>query len=124
MNFEDYTKETERTAPLLESDFLDQLHMVIGISTEAGELLDTYKKAFAYNKDLDITNIEEELGDQLWYMSNLIRMLGLDFNQILDKNVNKLRVRYKDSFTYEEALNRNLEKERKILENDKENFGE
>lgn len=116
MDFTEYTKETERTAPNLANSFADQLHMVIGISTEAGEILDAYKKAFAYGKDLDIVNIREELGDLLWYMSNLMRFLDIDFEDTLDINVKKLRARYKNGFSEEEALNRNLEKEREILE--------
>ena len=74
--------------PQLGSDFLDQLHMAIGISTEAGELLDAYKKAFAYDKDIDIVNIVEEIGDQFWYSINLCRMLNLDPEEVLKINVN------------------------------------
>ena len=116
MNFKEYTKETQRTAPFLGSDFLDQLHMAIGISTEAGELLDSYKKAFAYGKELDTVNIGEELGDLLWYMSNLMRMLGIDFENVLDINTKKLRQRYPNKFEFDKAINRDLRSEREILE--------
>lgn len=116
MNFKEYQDETKRTAPFLGSDFLDQLHMAIGISTEAGELLDTYKKAFAYGKDLDLVNIKEEIGDLFWYTSNLMRMLDIDFDEILITNVAKLRARYKEGFSQEEAINRDLVNERQILE--------
>ena len=56
-------------------------------------------------------------------INNLISMLfgitqyfELDFYKILDNNINKLRVRYPEKFTEENALNRNLKKERKELE--------
>ncbi|ALN97150.1 MazG-like pyrophosphatase [Flavobacterium phage Fpv1] len=39
-----------------------------------------------------------------------------DFYQLLTNNINKLQVRYPDSFTNEAALNRNLEAERVELE--------
>jgi len=34
----------------------------------------------------------------------------------MENNINKLRVRYPEKFTEENALNRNLELERKVLE--------
>lgn len=116
MNHKDYTKEAERTSPNLGSDFFDQLHMAIGLATEAGEILDTFKKTFAYGKELDVVNIKEELGDSFWYMFNLMRMLGLDFEEILSLNSDKLRARFKNGYSKQEALNRDLENERKILE--------
>src|ERR1035437_131468 len=39
------------------------LHMVVGISGEAGELLDAIKKQVIYRKPLDRENVIEELGD-------------------------------------------------------------
>lgn len=39
-----------------------------------------------------------------------------DFFGSLERNINKLRVRYPEKFTAENALNRNLEAERKALE--------
>ena len=115
MNFDDYTRQVKRTVAPMNDDFHDQLHMVIGISTEAGELLDAYKKALAYGKDLDKINIGEEVGDLFWYIANLMRMLGLDFEQVLQVNVDKLMARYPEKFDSLKATTRNLEKEREIL---------
>jgi NTP pyrophosphatase (non-canonical NTP hydrolase) len=116
MDWKKYTEETVRTAPLLENEFFDQLHMAIGISTEAGEILDTFKKSFAYGNNLDIVNVKEELGDCMWYVSNLMRMLDLSLEDVLQLNVDKLRSRYKYGWSKEEANNRDLNKERNILQ--------
>jgi NTP pyrophosphatase (non-canonical NTP hydrolase) len=35
--------------------------------TEAGELMDGYKRRLVYGSPLDIINIKEEVGDCLWY---------------------------------------------------------
>lgn len=115
MDFKNYTLEVKRTVAPLPTKFEDQLHMVIGISTEAGELLDAYKKALAYGKPLDIVNVGEEVGDLFWYIANLMRMLGLDFEQVLQINVDKLRARYPEKFSSEHATNRDLTREREIL---------
>lgn len=116
MDFNEYSNEVKRTVSYLDSEFNNQLHMAIGISTEAGELLDAYKKAFAYGKKLDVVNIGEELGDLFWYIANLMTMLGIDFESTLQINVDKLKARYPDKFDAHKAQNRNLDHEREILE--------
>lgn len=115
MELKQYIIESSRTFPDLGNDFNNQMHMIIGISTEAGELLDAYKKNFAYNKPLDKINVAEEIGDQMWYIANLCRILNLNLEEILQNNIDKLRARYPEKFTEEKANNRNLEEERKIL---------
>lgn len=92
------------------------LHAVIGLSTESGELLDQMKKVIYYGKELDRTNIKEELGDLMWYMAILLRELDLNFEDVLEVNINKLKARYGEKFNSENALNRNLDIERAILE--------
>lgn len=70
------------------------LHMAVGISGEAGELLDAVKKHAIYQKSLDITNVVEELGDLEFFMEGLRATLGISREEVLAKNVNKLSVRY------------------------------
>lgn len=69
-------------------------HMATGVSGEAGELLDAIKKHVIYQKPLDVENVKEELGDMLFYMSNLMQSVGLSFEEVLQHNVDKLSVRY------------------------------
>ena len=75
------------------------IHMGIGISGEAGELLDAIKKAAIYNKPLDVANVVEELGDLEFYMEGLRQSLGITRVQVLAANVAKLQARY-TSATY------------------------
>ena len=97
------------------------LHGAFGVVTESGELADMLKKHIFYNKDLDLVNLEEELGDLCWYMSIIIfalRELNVDvtWEDIWHKNIEKLKARYGEKFTEERANNRDLETERNILE--------
>ena len=69
-------------------------HMVTGIGGEAGEIVDCIKKHVIYQKPLDVENIKEELGDLLFYMSNLMQSVGLSFEEVLQHNIDKLSVRY------------------------------
>ena len=116
MNLEEYVQWTERTCASLGDKKIDNLHMILGIVTEAGELADIFKKNTAYRKEIDWINVQEELGDILFYMAAFCRINKLDFDRILETNINKLRVRYPEKFSEDHANNRDLQKEREILE--------
>ncbi len=72
------------------------LHMAVGVSGEAGELLDAVKKKVIYRKDLDLVNVIEELGDLEFYMEGLRQGLGITREQCLAANINKLGKRYQN----------------------------
>lgn len=70
------------------------LHMAVGISGEAGELLDAVKKAAIYCRTLDLTNVIEELGDLEFYMEGLRQRLGITREETITGNITKLGKRY------------------------------
>lgn len=72
----------------------NSLHMTIGISGEAGELLDAMKKHLIYGKPLDVCNVIEELGDIEFYLEGLRQELKINREEVLSVNVRKLNVRY------------------------------
>ena len=119
MDFKTYLTESQRTLIEKGKD-MNMLHGAIGIGTEAGELLDTFKRNIFYGKPLDTVNIKEELGDIMWYVAILCRELELDMDDVLQTNIDKLRARYPEKFTSHHALNRDLDNERRILEGNKE----
>lgn len=101
--------ETNGVSPRVE-------HAVMGVVTEAGELIAAVKKSKIYGKPLDCVNLVEEAGDVMWYLAILADELGVSFEEIWDKNIAKLRQRYPDKYTDEHWLNRDTEAERRILE--------
>lgn len=119
-----YVKDACRTecsyedATLRATKYIDLLHGVIGLCTEIGELQDQVKRYIFYGKSLDVVNVEEELGDFCWYIAIICNSLNLDWNVILNKNIDKLKARYPDKFTEDKAINRNLDEERKVLNNE------
>lgn len=116
MEIKEYCELSKRTLANLKYKEKDNLHMVLGMLTEIGELADIIKKNLAYKKDIDWINAQEEIGDICWYVANFCNINGFDLTQILQANIDKLRSRYPEKFTEEKALNRNLDAERKILE--------
>ena len=77
-------------------------------------LQDIVKKFIAYNKKIDV---EKEYDILTGLISNVYDMYdGIDYEKSLENNINKLKVRFPEKFTEENALNRNLKEERKVLE--------
>lgn len=70
------------------------LHMTIGVSGEAGELLDAIKKKVIYRKPLDVENVIEELGDIEFYLEGIREALGISRDTTLEANKAKLFKRY------------------------------
>lgn len=70
------------------------LHMAVGVSGEAGELLDAVKKAAIYVKPIDRENVIEELGDLEFYMEGLRQGLSITREETLAHNIAKLSKRY------------------------------
>lgn len=95
---------------------LDLLHASMGLVTEAGEFQDMLKKHVYYGKELDTVNLKEEIGDILWYCAIALNALDSSFEEVMETNINKLKARYPEKFTSDKAINRDLAKERKILE--------
>lgn len=93
------------------------LHAAMGLATEAGETLDMLKKHIFYGKPLDDVNLKEEIGDMLWYMAICFDEMNWTLDETEQLVIAKLRKRYPSKFEAEQALNRDLEGERQILEN-------
>lgn len=71
-----------------------RMHAAIGISGEAGELIDAVKKNWVYNKELDLGNVKEELGDLMFYIQAMAQLCGFNTQDILQANADKLAKRY------------------------------
>lgn len=136
MNPQEYLQQSERTNPpvipgwphsettiaeenptyLTSKHQAELLHAGMGMVTEAGEYMDQMKRHMIYGAPLDHTNLKEELGDMLWYIALAMRALDTNFEKEFLRNIVKLKARFPDKFTMENAINRDLDGERKILD--------
>lgn len=124
MTPEQYIKDCTRTEPdydtvktrLTNEDNARVLHACFGLTTESAELVDALKKHFFYGKPLDVVNLKEEAGDLLWYTSVLLDYLGVSYEEIMEKNIAKLKKRYGEKFSEDKAIHRNHEEEMKVYE--------
>ena len=96
MDFTTYQKLSRETAiyPNLDNNFV---YPTLGLCGESGEVAEKVKKLIrddngivSYDKRLEI---KKELGDVLWYLSNLSSELGLSLEEVAELNIQKLHER-------------------------------
>ncbi|MDC2975049.1 nucleoside triphosphate pyrophosphohydrolase family protein [Prochlorococcus sp. AH-736-K09] len=96
MDFKTYQKRARETAqyPNLGSN---NIYPTLGLVGEAGEVAEKVKKVLRDKKgifDQDSKNaIKKELGDVLWYISNLCTELDFTLDEVAAQNLEKLRLR-------------------------------
>lgn len=91
-------------------------HSIVGIATEATELMEALYDVVANEKEIDNINVREEIFDALWYICLFHGAVDKDFAGTFNMGFDKLKKRYPDKFSAEHAINRDIESERKILE--------
>ncbi|MEM0201069.1 MAG: nucleoside triphosphate pyrophosphohydrolase family protein [Candidatus Micrarchaeaceae archaeon] len=93
MDFIEYQKNTKTTAiypDVLEGRFY---YPALGLAGEVGELLNKIKKIARDKKAPDINDLKGEIGDVLWYLSQLSNEFGIDLNEAAEENIKKLKSR-------------------------------
>jgi NTP pyrophosphatase (non-canonical NTP hydrolase) len=70
-------------------------YTILGLVGEAGEIPNKWKKYFRDDVDLDDVKktIGAELGDALWYLSQLCTELGITLEELAQSNLDKLSSR-------------------------------
>ncbi len=93
MDFSTYQKESRKTAtyPSIGYNFI---YPTLGLAGEAGEVVEKIKKLIRDKNgvvdDNIKTDIKKELGDVLWYLSQLATELNLSLDEIASENLKKL----------------------------------
>lgn len=101
---------------VIKSDkFARLFHAYLGLNTESGETIGALLSWLTNGQKLDEVNLGEENGDCLWYLARSNETLGTSFGAQMLTNIKKLAARYPEKFSGEKALNRDLSREREIL---------
>ncbi len=99
MTFDEYQKQALTTAYTSEKnkDLMSQTIWAMGVAGEAGEVVEKWKKIVAYKDGVvsqeDKDELAKELGDVVWYIAVMADSLGLSFDEIMQRNVDKLKSR-------------------------------
>lgn len=118
-------KECEELTKDFHSDFFSnyqQLHAILGICSEAGELLEDVVKMIALPDVLDVDendrqklseesyhilqNMSREMGDIDWYQELFALTTGTPVDLSRRQNIERLQKRYPDKFSTEDAIAR------------------
>jgi NTP pyrophosphatase (non-canonical NTP hydrolase) len=93
MDIQEYVNSTRTTAIYPPDTFLE--YLTLGLASEAGEVSGVVKKYIRQDYDLEIAQekLRKELGDVIWYWARLCDELGLDPQQVMKDNINKLQQR-------------------------------
>lgn len=82
----------------------------------ATELQDLLKKHIFYGKEIDSAKFDANLAEVLKVIELICIAGGYSLEAIQETNIAKLKARYPQNFSSENAIKRNLDAERKILE--------
>lgn len=93
MEFSEYQKQSRKTA-IYPSIGFSFVYPAFGLAGESGEVLEKLKKVLRDKNGIidqeTKEQLEKEIGDVLWYISNLSTELKIDLNEVAEKNLKKL----------------------------------
>jgi len=87
MDFDEYQGKTRKTSVYPEENAVE--YLALGLNGEAGEVAEKIKKSIRDDKELG-EELQQEIGDCLWYMARLLDELGYDFSDTAEANLDKL----------------------------------
>ncbi len=99
MDLETYQERAKRTDRNPATDEKGMVIPLLGLAGEAGELLTEYKKFLCDGEShvLFKERFAEELGDLLWYLTNVATKFGLSLTEIAQTNLTKCEERWAKS---------------------------
>ncbi|HEY5806083.1 MAG TPA: nucleoside triphosphate pyrophosphohydrolase family protein [Candidatus Saccharimonadales bacterium] len=97
MTFDEYQKQALTTVHATHDPLMQNSIWAMGVAGEAGEVVEKWKKIVAYKEGVvseeDRAELAKELGDVVWYVAVMAHSLGLSFDDIISRNVEKLKSR-------------------------------
>lgn len=110
MTFNEYQELARRTQNPKLTQHERLLHALHGIASEAGEIHGIYQKMYQ-GHILNVEQVIDEMGDLVWFISELADVLVIPLNGVAKHNVEKLRKRYPEAegFSIERSVNREEE---------------
>lgn len=106
LTFSTYQAASARTANVEHGERDRRLISALGVAGEAGEVVELLKKFEGHGHPTDPARLASELGDLLWYVSDLATAYGLSLEAIARGNVEKLERRYPTGFSSDCSLAR------------------
>jgi len=106
MDFKEYQEAAKTTAGHAGPSQERMICASLALCGEAGELANYVKKGVWHGHGVLKADIMEELGDTLWYISEMCEAVGLSLDLVAQFNIDKLKRRYPEGFSEEASINR------------------
>ena len=106
LTINEYQQMALRTENGMVQIFPRIFNVALGLCGESGEVADLVKKWAFQGHPKDHEKVAEELGDICWYIAIAADALGLTLEEIMCRNIEKLKRRYPDGFETERSVNR------------------
>mgnify|MGYP000166511578 CR=1 FL=1 len=106
MDLHDYQVEAQKSDRSHSGDLKSIMVPLLGLAGETGSLLTEYKKWLREGDRYKVftDQVSEELGDILWYVSNIATKLNLDLDEVAQENLAKLSERWPNTDTVQQSL--------------------
>ena len=82
------------------------LNGALGLTGEAGEVADQIKKTIFHGHKFDYDGLIKELGDVCWYLALLCHAIDVPLEEVMIRNIEKLKKRYPEGFSESASINR------------------
>lgn len=74
----------------------------LGLASESGEVLELIQKYTFNNETMTKEQLTKELGDVLWYVSQIAQWANIPFEEVAESNIAMLEARYPDKYISQE----------------------
>lgn len=99
MTLDEYQQQAIKTLIRHPDPLIATTILAMGVSGEAGEALDKWKKILVYQNgvasDQDKQELTKELADVVWYVAVLAHELGVSLDDLMQQNLEKVASRQK-----------------------------
>ncbi|MFC6296088.1 nucleoside triphosphate pyrophosphohydrolase family protein [Lactiplantibacillus daoliensis] len=91
MEFNDYQSLANRT---LYGNEQVLTNLSLGLASETGQVVDLVKKYTFHGESLNKDQLTKQMGDVLWYLSQVAEWADIPFDEVAKQNIAKLNQKY------------------------------
>lgn len=95
MNFNEYQKLANQS---LAGNEQVLTQCALGLASETGEVLNQIQKYTFSHAPLEKSDLIKEMGDVLWYLSQIAEWANIPFEEVAKTNISMLQERYPERF--------------------------
>lgn len=95
MEFNEYQSLANRT---LHGNEQVLTNCALGLASEAGQVLEVIRNYTFENHQMDQEELIKEMGDVLWYLSQIAEWANIPFEEVAKQNIDMLQQRYPERY--------------------------